>query len=107
VSVFRWFCHVHVPRFCKSAVGVSVLGAERPGSSVLGCRGWCEREGRATLGQKSQGQNMLVPPLLFLMPQQFLRVECKEPSHPSQQQTADFRELVKDRFNFRSTPTDF
>lgn len=40
------------------------------------------------------------------MPQQSLR---EEPSHPSHQQTADFREVVKHRFNFgiRITPTDF
>lgn len=109
VLVFRWFCHVHVPMFCKSVMGVSVLGAEGAGGSVLGWGGWCECKGRETRCQKSWWQNTLIPPLLFLVPQQFSCVECKEPSHPPHWQRADFGEVVKHRFNFRIriTPTDF
>lgn len=109
VSVFRWFCRVQVPRFCKSVVGVSVLGTEGAGGSVLGTGGGVNGKDERHC-QKSQWQTTLVPPLIFIfVPQQFFHVESKEPSRPPHRQRADFREVVKHRLNFRIriTPTDF
>lgn len=85
---------------------LNVLGRQGASGSVLSCQAWRECERRATLCQKTVVKYVSS---FSMCPRNSAAWSYKEPFHPPHQQRADFRDIVKHRFNFRIriAPTDF
>lgn len=106
--MFWWFCHVLIPKFCRSAM-VECAGQTRGQWLCAQLPGMVWMWKTSNTVSEASGEICWFLFSFSMCPRNSAAWSYKELFHTPHQQRADFRDVVKHRFNFRIriAPTDF